>query len=172
MEWRRYESEGQDRVERTYPWPDSPHGETELSQVSVTYKCVLEISVREVWKWLSKNYIVAIVPTRSSAKVDLDLWPRNPKSIGFPLSSSTTYMWSLKVIGQTLYYCDCSRYRVHKVKHDGHTYAHARTHALTQPPTNGRVTISPPTLLQGDNNLFFQTEAKNWPQMSLKKRCL
>ena len=32
---------------------------------------------------------------------------------------------------------------------------HARTHPpmnpLTQPPTNGRVTISPPTLLQGDN---------------------
>ena len=33
MDWRRYESEEQHRVERTNPWPDSPHGETELSQV-------------------------------------------------------------------------------------------------------------------------------------------
>ena len=32
VELRRYESEGQHRVERTYPWPDSPHGETELSK--------------------------------------------------------------------------------------------------------------------------------------------
>ena len=86
--------------------------------------------------------VVAIVSTRSytqSAKVDLDLWPRDPKSIGFLLSSSTTYMWSWKWLGNNL-----SRYRVHKVKRDGHTYArtHPPTHSLTQPPTNGRVTIS------------------------------
>ena len=46
--------------------------------------------------------VVCILPTRSytqSAKVDLDLWPRDPKLIGFLLWSSTTYMWSLKVIG-------------------------------------------------------------------------
>ena len=45
--------------------------------------------------------IVCIVFTRSytlSAKDDLDLWPHDPKSIGFLLSSSTTYRWSLKVI--------------------------------------------------------------------------
>ena len=29
------------------------------------------------------------------------LWPRNPKSTGFLLSSSTIYIWSLKVIEQT-----------------------------------------------------------------------
>ena len=49
--------------------------------------------------------VVAIVSTRSytlSATVDLDLWPLDPKSIGFLLSSSTTYMWRLKVIGQKL----------------------------------------------------------------------
>ena len=49
--------------------------------------------------------VVAIVSTRSytqSAKVDLDLWPQYPKSIGLLLSSSTTYMWSLKAIGQKL----------------------------------------------------------------------
>ena len=47
--------------------------------------------------------VVCIVSTRSytqSAKVDLHLWPRDPKSIGFLLASSTTYMWSLKVIRQ------------------------------------------------------------------------
>ena len=52
---------------------------------------------------------VCIVSTRSytqSAKVDFDLWPHDSKSIGFLLSSSTTYMWSLKVIGQKLHlYC-------------------------------------------------------------------
>ena len=40
--------------------------------------------------------IVCIVSTRSytqSAKDDLDLWPHDPKSIGFLLSSSTTYMF-------------------------------------------------------------------------------
>ena len=36
------------------------------------------------------------------AKVDLDLWPRDKKSIGFLLSSWTTYMQSLKVIEQKL----------------------------------------------------------------------
>ena len=46
-----------------------------------------------------------------TAKVDLDLWPRDPKSIGFLLSSWRMCMWSLKVIGQKL----CSRYRAHKV---------------------------------------------------------
>ena len=50
--------------------------------------------------------VVCNVSTRSytqSAIVDLDLWPRDQKSIGFRLSSFTTYpMWSLKVIGQKL----------------------------------------------------------------------
>ena len=57
--------------------------------------------------------VVCIVSTRSytqSRKIDLDLWPRDPKWIGFLLSPSTTYMWSLKVIGK-----NNSIYRVHKV---------------------------------------------------------
>ena len=48
---------------------------------------------------------VGIVSTRSytqSAKVDIDLWYCDLKLIGSLLSSSTTYMWSLKVIGQKL----------------------------------------------------------------------
>ena len=77
---------------------------------------------------------------------------------------------------------NCSRYRVYKVKRDGpnhqptHPLTHPtthelpryymecqswpwplqgkawRTHPLTQPPTNCRVTISLPTLLRGDDN--------------------
>ena len=50
-----------------------------------------------------------IVPTRfiqrfyrQNAKLYLDLWPRDPKSIGFLLRSSKTSMWSLKVTGQKL----------------------------------------------------------------------
>ena len=49
--------------------------------------------------------VVCIVPTRFyrlSAKVDLGLWPRDPKSIGFLLSSWWMCKWSLKVIGQKL----------------------------------------------------------------------
>ena len=53
------------------------------------------------------------MPTRSytqSAKVDLDIWALDPKSIKFFLSSSTIYMWSLKAIGR-----NCSCYHVHNV---------------------------------------------------------
>ena len=38
---------------------------------------------------------------RQSPKDDLDLWSGDSQSIGFLLSSSTTYMWSLKAIRQT-----------------------------------------------------------------------
>ena len=44
--------------------------------------------------------VVCIMPTRfdtQSDKVDLELWPRDPKSIGFLLSSSTMCMWRLKM---------------------------------------------------------------------------
>ena len=49
--------------------------------------------------------VVCIVSTRSythSAKVNLDLWPCYPKSIGFLLSSWWMCKWGLKVIGQKL----------------------------------------------------------------------
>ena len=51
--------------------------------------------------------VAYILATRSyrytqSAKVDLDLWPCDLKSIGFLLSSSTNYIWSLNVIGLKL----------------------------------------------------------------------
>ena len=76
-----------------------------------------------VWKWLDINcslycahktlYIVIVTISYTqwqSAKIDLDLWPHYPKSIGFLLSSSTTYMWSLKVIGQKI-----GLYPAHKI---------------------------------------------------------
>ena len=83
-----------------------------------------------------KQYIVVvIVSTRyytQSAKVDFDLWPYDPKSIGFLLSSSTTYMWSLKVIGQKLKSLLCPQGLIHTVPSWPWT--------LTQCPKINRVT--------------------------------
>ena len=57
-------------------------------------------------KWLEKT-VVYIVPTRlyRQCKFDLDLSPCDPKSIGFLLSSWTTYMWSLKLVWQKSVSC-------------------------------------------------------------------
>ena len=96
--------------------------------------------------------VVCILPTRSytqSAKVDLDLWPPDQKSIGFFLSPSTTYMWSLKVIGQKLQSLLCPQGKAWRT--------HPHTHSLTQPSTNGSVTISSPTLLRGDNKILINS---------------
>ena len=46
--------------------------------------------------------IVSTMSYTQSAEIDLDLRPRDQKSIGFLLSSSTTYKWSLNVIEQKL----------------------------------------------------------------------
>ena len=54
-------------------------------------------------------------------------------------------MWSLKVIGQKGLSVSCPQGKVRRT--------HA-LHSLTQPRTNGRITISPPTLLRGDYNWF------------------
>ena len=70
---------------QSWPWPLTP--------------IIYNLHVKSESDWAKT--IVCIVSTRSyiqSAKDDLDLWPHDPKSIGFLLSSSTTYMWSLKVI--------------------------------------------------------------------------
>ena len=56
---------------------------------------ILEI-LRSLQRSHFKKYVWTL-PTRSythHANVDLDLWPRTPKSIGFFHSSSTTYNWS------------------------------------------------------------------------------
>ena len=65
--------------------------------------------------------VVCIVPIKfytQSAKVDLDLWPCDPKSIGFLFSSSTTYMWSLKVIGLKLKSLSCPQGSIQSTKVD------------------------------------------------------
>ena len=53
---------------------------------------------------------------KQSPKVDL--WHNGPKSIGFLLSSSTTCMRSLKVIGQKLLSVSCPQGFIHSVKVD------------------------------------------------------
>ena len=102
--------------------------------------------------------VVAIVPTRfyiQSAKVDLDLWPRDLKSIGSLLSSWWMYIWSLKVIGPKLKLLSCPQGKVWRTHPHTHPPMNPLTHSLIQPPTNSRVTISPPTLLRGDNNVWI-----------------
>ena len=176
---------------KNWPWPLTPW--SKINWVPP----LLIINLHVKFEKDSTQTVICILSTRSytqSAKVDLDLWPCDQNSIGFFLSSSTTYRWSLKVIElkllsvscpQALFHrvqkltltfdpvipnqlgssshhpqltCEvwkwsdknCSLYRVHK---EGATDARtdSPTHSLTQPPTNGRVTISPPTLLRGDN---------------------
>ena len=91
---------------------------------------------------------VCIMPTRfykQSTKGDLDFWPRDPKSIGFTFSLSTTYMWSLKVIGLNLLSVWCPQGKAWQTN--------SLTHPLSHPTTDEQphLTISPPTLFQGDN---------------------
>ena len=82
---------------QSWPWPL-----TQNQQASSSHhlRCACE-----VWKWLAKNCCLnCAYKIFYSVKVDLDLWPINQKSIGFlpSSSSSTTCMWSLKVIGKKL----------------------------------------------------------------------
>ena len=81
---------------QSWPWPMTPWPKINR----IIPLIIHNIHVKSESDWAKT--IVCIVSTRSytqSAKDDLDLWPHDPKSIGFLLSSSTTYMWSLKVIG-------------------------------------------------------------------------
>ena len=79
---------------QSWPWPLTP-----WPKINRVPPLNLHVKFESDWA----KTIVCIVPTRSytqSDKVDLNLWPRDPKSIGPLLSSSITYMWSLKVIWQ------------------------------------------------------------------------
>ena len=93
---------------QSWPWPLTPW--PKINRVLPLTIHNLHVKFESDWA----KTVVAIVPTRSytqSAKVDLDLWHRYPKSIGSLLSS-----WR------------------NKVKCDGPT--HPRTHALTKEPTH------------------------------------
>ena len=129
---------------QSWPWPLTP-----WHKINRVPSIIIHNSHAKFESDWAKT-VVCIMPTRSythSAEVDLNLWLRDPKSIGFLLSSSTTYMWSLKLIGQKLWSLSCPQGRVWR----NHAHTHPRTHSLTQLPTNGRVTISLPMLLRGDN---------------------
>ena len=81
------------------PWPMTPWPKIDRGPPLIIHN--LHVKFESDWA----KTVVAIMSTRSytqSAIVDLDLWPCDPKSIWFLLLSFTTYMWSLKVIGQKL----------------------------------------------------------------------
>ena len=83
----------------TWPWPLTPW--PKINRVPPLIIHNLHMKFESDWA----KTVFTIMSTRSytqSATVDLDLWPHDPKSIGFLLSSSTTYIWSLKVIRQQL----------------------------------------------------------------------
>ena len=81
---------------QSWPWPMTPWPKFNRIPPLIIHN--LHVKFESDWA----KTIVCIVSTRSytqRTKDDLDLWPHDPKSIQFLLSSSTTYMWSLKVIG-------------------------------------------------------------------------
>ena len=68
----------------SWPWPLTPW--PKINRVPSLIIHNLHVKFESDWA----KTVVAIVSTRfytQSAKVDLDLWPREPKSIGFLLSS-------------------------------------------------------------------------------------
>ena len=74
---------------QSWPWSMTPW--PKINRVPPLI--MVNVHVKFESNWIKTE--VAIVSTRSytqSAKVDHDLWPRDPNSIGFLLSSSTTYM--------------------------------------------------------------------------------
>ena len=87
-----------------WPWPltlwPKTNRDPPLIMNNLHVKCESDWAKTVVWIVPAKFY-------RQSAKVDLDLlqvdlWPCDPKSIETLLSLWTSYMWSLKVIGQKL----------------------------------------------------------------------
>ena len=100
---------------------------------------------------LGKN-VVFILPTRShiqSAKVDLDLWPRDKNNRVPPLIIHNLQCEVWKWLGE-----NCSRYRVHKVKRDGPT--HTLTHAPIHSPNHRRTAITDMEKWNSNQQRFFK----------------
>ena len=93
--------------------------------------------------------IVFIRFNTQSAKVDLDRWPFDPKSIGALLSKSTTCMWSLKVIWQNLESVSCPQSFIHRV----------RKLTLTLDPVNQNQQV-PPLIIHNLHAKFERDWAK------------
>ena len=100
---------------QSLPWPLTPWPKT--NRVPLLIIPNLRVNFERDWA----KTLVPTVSTRSytqSARIDLDLWPRDPKSRGFLFSSFTTNMWSLKWLDK-----NCLRYHVHKVLYtDSHSW--------------------------------------------------
>ena len=109
--------------------------------------------------------LACIVPKMflDSAKFEIDLWPRDPKSIGLLLLSWTTYMWSLQVIRKKLQFVSCPQGKACRTHGQTERRTDARTHPFIQPYANGRITISPPTLLRGKNKASEKHTTKTKP---------
>ena len=134
-----------------WPWPLTPPW-PKINRVPPLVFHNLHVKSESDWA----KTVVCIVSTRSytqSAKVDLHLkslfyiLPRDPKSIGFLLASSTTYMWSLEVIRQKT-----SLYPAHKVLY---TKCQRWPWPLTPPPWP-KINRVPPLVF---HNLHVKSES-------------
>ena len=116
---------------QSWPWPLTPW--PKINRVPP----LIMANVHVKFESDREKTVAAIESTRfyiQSTKVDLDLWPRDPKSIGFLLSSWRMCMWSLKMMGQKLWSLSCPQGKVWRT----HAHSHARTHPLTHSPNNPR----------------------------------
>ena len=106
---------------KSWPWPLTLW--PQINRVPPLIIHNLNVKFESDWA----KTVVCILSTRSYTqitKVDLDLWPRDLKLIGFLLSSWWRCKWSLKLIGQKLWSLSCPQGKV------------GRTHARTHPPTH------------------------------------
>ena len=106
-----------------WPWPLTPW--PKMNRVPPLIMNNLHVKFDSDWA----KTVVCIVPTRfyrQSAKFDLDLWPLDPKSLGFLLSSWTMYV---------KYESDRAKTVVCIVS-TGQSATDSRTHGLTHPPTH------------------------------------
>ena len=90
------------RQSATYAWMD---GQTDARSYPLAQPHKNDLITISRPTLLRVDSIACIVPKRfcrQSAKFDIDLWPCEPKSIGFLHSSWITYMWSLKAIALKL----------------------------------------------------------------------
>ena len=91
------------------PWPFTPWAWPKINMINR-----VPLIIIHTWslKVIGLKLQLCIVPTRfytQKAKVYLDLLRHDPKSKGFLLSQPTTYIWSLKVIGQKLKSLSCQQ---------------------------------------------------------------
>ena len=77
------------------PWP-------KIKRVPPLIIHNLCVKFERVWAKLKSVYVPTIVSYCAKFWPTVDIWPDDPKSIGFLLLFSSTFVWSLKVIEQKL----------------------------------------------------------------------